>query len=144
NVRLAHNPNGKITNKLYREQKVHVYEIKNTWARISEYYDGSKEGVSGKVARWVSKKYLSATRPSDKPKQKFSDDPRIKGIPKVPKYGLTERDIQVLYTAAKYFLKKGRCRKIEYGDKSVSKPNTYYLNWGGRNYFFKPSEIPGL
>ena len=144
NVRLAPKPNARITNKLYRQQKIYVYEIKNGWARISEYYDGGVEGVSGKVARWVSAKYLSATRPADKSQPKFSDDPRIKGMPKVGQYGLIKRDVQVLYAAAKHFIQTGKCSHIEYGDKSTSKPNTYYLNCGGENHFFKPSDIPGL
>ena len=59
NVRLAPSPSGKITNVLDRGQKVNVLEVQGEWARISRYYDGSIEGVSGGVARWVSTKYLS-------------------------------------------------------------------------------------
>lgn len=59
NVRLAPSPSGKITNVLDRGQKVNVLEVRGEWARISRYYDGSIEGVSGGVARWVSIRYLS-------------------------------------------------------------------------------------
>lgn len=53
NVRLAANTAGKIASKLYRGQKVEVLEVANGWARISEYFDGRSEGLSGNVARWV-------------------------------------------------------------------------------------------
>ena len=62
NVRLAPSPSGKITNVLDRGQKVDVLEVQGEWARISRYYDGSIEGVSGGVARWVSTRYLSHCR----------------------------------------------------------------------------------
>lgn len=146
NVRLAPKSDGSITNKLYRQQKLQVYEVKGGWARVSEYYDGSKEGVSGQVARWVSASYLSKSRPKDKQQPSdLLDDPRISGIPDVGQFGATEKDVRILYTAAKHFLATNKCNKIEYGDKSTSKPNTYYLNCGGpTNHFFEPSDIPGL
>ncbi len=65
NVRLSPNKTGKITNTLYKRQKVEVFEVKNGWARISRYYDGGVEGVSGNVARWVYAKYLSTNRPTE-------------------------------------------------------------------------------
>jgi hypothetical protein len=65
NVRLAPNKNGKVTNMLYKRQKVEVFEVKDGWARISRYYDGGVEGLSGDVARWVSSKYLSTNRPAE-------------------------------------------------------------------------------
>ncbi|MGI0120165.1 SH3 domain-containing protein [Zooshikella sp. RANM57] len=144
NVRLSPNPKGKITNKLYRQQKLEVFEVKSGWARISKYYNGAVEGLSGNVARWVSAAYLSDSRPNDKAQPNIAHDPRIKGIPKVGQYGATERDVRILYAAGKYFLDSKKCNEIEYGDKSISKPNTYYLNCGGPNHFFKPSDIPGL
>ena len=67
NVRLAANKNGKITNTLYKRQKVEVFEVKDGWARISRFYDGEVEGIQGKVvARWVFAKYLSTNRPTNK------------------------------------------------------------------------------
>lgn len=146
NVRLAPKPDGSITNKLYRQQKLEVFEVKGGWARVSKYYDGAREGVSGDVARWVSAKYLSKSRPEDKKQPSdLPNDPRISGIPEVGQFGATETDVRILHTAAKHFLETNKCDKIEYGDKSTSKPNTYYLNCGGpTNHFFKPSDIPGL
>jgi uncharacterized protein YgiM (DUF1202 family) len=66
NVRLAPNKTGKITNTLYKREKVEVIEISSGWARISRYYDGSLEGLPDMVARWVFAKYLSSSRPSAK------------------------------------------------------------------------------
>jgi hypothetical protein len=65
NVRLSPDSSGAVTNALDQRQKVDVLEIKDGWARISTYYNGELEGVSGQVARWVSAKYLSRTRPSE-------------------------------------------------------------------------------
>jgi len=59
NVRLAANKTGKIINKIYKKQKVEVFEVKGDWARISQYYDGATDGVSGNVARWVAAEYLN-------------------------------------------------------------------------------------
>ena len=64
-VRLAPNRSGKITNVLDRGQKVNVLEVQGEWARISRYYDGSIEGVSGGVARWVASSYLSHSESFD-------------------------------------------------------------------------------
>lgn len=61
NVRLAPDISGKVTNILYRHQKVEVFEVNDGWARVSRYYDGSAEGVSANVARWVSAEFLSTT-----------------------------------------------------------------------------------
>ncbi len=52
-VRLAPNNASKVTNTLYKRQKVDVFEVKDGWGRISKYYDGSSEGLGGAVARWV-------------------------------------------------------------------------------------------
>ena len=63
NVRLAPDPSGKITIVLDLGEKVNVLEVQGDWARISHYYDGSTEGLSGGVARWVAAEYLSDSRP---------------------------------------------------------------------------------
>ena len=46
------------TNTIYKGQAVEVFEVKDGWARVSKYYDGTVEGQSGQVARWVSAQYL--------------------------------------------------------------------------------------
>ena len=66
NVRLAASETGKITDKLYQQEKVEVFEVSNGWARISEYFDVEIDGRTSKVARWVSAAHLSAQRPAEK------------------------------------------------------------------------------
>ena len=63
NVRLAAKETGKVTGKLFQREKVEVFEVKNGWARISEYYNEEIDGLSSKVARWVFATHLSAQRP---------------------------------------------------------------------------------
>jgi uncharacterized protein YgiM (DUF1202 family) len=64
NVRQAANETGKVTGKLFQREKVEVFEVKNGWARISEYYNEKINGQSSKVARWVFATHLSAPRPT--------------------------------------------------------------------------------
>ncbi|MBI5270768.1 MAG: hypothetical protein HY856_13945 [Burkholderiales bacterium] len=73
--RLSPDPNGKSTNVIRVRQKVDVYEIKNGFARVSPFYDGAVEGVSGQVARWVAAKDLSVTRPADE--KVAADEPPV-------------------------------------------------------------------
>lgn len=73
-----------VLGQLFFREKVTVKERHNGWARITKYYDASCRGgkseyvdagranciesngiVNGKVAQWVSMKYLSQTRPAD-------------------------------------------------------------------------------
>lgn len=63
NVRLAPSAQGKLTNKLAHGSRVDVQEVRSGWARISKFYSGYSEGVNGKVARWVSARYLSKNKP---------------------------------------------------------------------------------
>ncbi len=74
NVRLAPNTAGKGKCKLHRGEKVEVLEVKDGWARISRYYDGGSEGLSGDVAHWVFARHLSAT-------------PAAEGLPAKPPAG---------------------------------------------------------
>jgi uncharacterized protein YgiM (DUF1202 family) len=141
--RLAPSAKGRITNRIYRSQKVEVFEIKNAWARVSKYYDGAVEGKSGQVARWVLASGLSSSQAAKIQKPNFSSDPRIAkdAFPKVGENGLTERDVRILYKGALKYLNSGKCSYVEYGDKSTSKPNTYYINCSGRNIFFKAADV---
>ncbi len=128
---------------MYRQNRIDVFEVRNGWARISKYYDGRMEGLAGNVARWVSANHLSKRRPADPVQPKLPQDSRINGIPKVGENGLTARDVLILQRGAKHFVTSGRCKRVEYGDKSASKPNTDYVNCGGpRNLFFTPSDLP--
>lgn len=142
--RLAPSSTGSVTNRIYRRQKVEVFELKDGWARVSKYYDGSVEGKNGQVARWVSASGLSVSQPNELAQPKVPTDPRIAkdAIPKVGEGGLTEQDVQTLYKGALKFLNSGKCSRIEYADKSTSKANTYYVNCGGpANLFFKPGDL---
>jgi hypothetical protein len=143
--RLGPSNKAKVTNTLDRQQVLEVFERRDGWARVSPYYDGSVEGLNGQVARWVPNRALSKTRPKDLAQPNISDDPRVAGIAKVGEGGLTQRDVEVLHAVARYYLELGKARRIEYGDKSVSKPGVYFLNSGDvANLFFRPSDIPDL
>ena len=83
NVRLAPSENGEFINKIYKGQKVEVFEVKGEWARISRYYDGVDEEVSGNVARWVSAKYLKSNGPVEVQKinSDYNSNPSSNPIP---------------------------------------------------------------
>ena len=141
--RLEPSMKGTSTNKIYLRQRVEVFEIKDGWARVSNFYDGTAEGKTGKVARWVEAKGLSDKRPAEPAQSSVPNDPRIDkdAIPKVGQGGLSEKDVQILYKGALKLLNSGKCSKVELGDKSTSKPNTYYINCGGPNIFFTPNDL---
>jgi hypothetical protein len=142
--RLAPSNKGNVTNRIHRGQKVEVFELKNDWARVSKYYDGSVEGQNGQVARWVLAAGLSTKQPEELKQPDVPNDPRIAkdAFPKVGQSGLTEQDIQILYKGALKHLNSGQCARIGYGDKSTSKANTYYINCGGpANIFFTSAEV---
>jgi hypothetical protein len=142
--RLAPRSKGIVTNRIYRGQKVEVFELKNGWARVSRYYDGSVEGQSGQVARWVLAAALSTKQPDERKQPDVPNDPRIAkdAFPKAGQGGLTEQDIRILYKGAMKNLNSGKCVRVEYGDKSTSKANTYYINCGGlKTIFFTSAEV---
>ena len=141
--RLAPSSTAPATNRLYLRQKVEVLELKGAWARVSKYYDGSVEGQRGQVARWVLARGLSDTQPPEPSQPKTLNDPRIddSAIPKVGEGGLTAADVQILRRGALKFLNSGKCARVELADKSVSRPNTYYVNCGGPNLFFTPADL---
>ncbi len=141
--RLAPNAEGKVTNRIYVGQKVEVFEEKNGWARVSKFYDGVAESKRGQVARWVLASGLSSSQPAEPPQTLLSPDPRIAkdAFPKVGQSGLTEQDVQLLNKGALKYLNSGKCARVEYGDKSTSKANTYYVNCGGSNMFFTAADV---
>lgn len=67
NIRLAANATAKVQGKLYRGQQIDVFEFSNGWARISRYYDGASEGLSGDVAQWVFAEHLSPGKATPTP-----------------------------------------------------------------------------
>lgn len=141
--RLEPSTSGAVTNKIYRMQKVEVFEINGEWARVSKYYDGNSEGKSGQVARWVKANGLSSSKPAELKQPKIPSDPRIAkaAFPKVGSSGVTAEDLKILYKGAIQNLNKGKCSKVEYGEKSTTKKDTYYINCGGPNIFFTASEL---
>ena len=136
NVRSAPRT-GEVVNRLHLRQKVTVSAIDNGWGRITP---------ANATPRWVSMEYLTRTRPQlpeSKPVPQKLRDPRIAkdAIPKVGENGLTQTDVDILWKGANWALRTGKCSRIEYADKSVSRTNTYYVNCGGRNVFFTPAQI---
>jgi SH3 domain-containing protein len=133
NVRLAPNASGKATNSLFQRQKVTVFEVKDGWARISRYYDGSVEGVSGDVARWVSGKYLSSKRPaeSDKTDENSPIAVAIKSSDDFSKYR------GVFVTASEQLIKSGTCNLGDFQEmggwwrSTSSKPEPVYFTYCG-------------
>lgn len=143
-VKLGPSVDSKVTNRLYQNQRVEVFETKDGWARISKYYDGRVESLSGQIARWVPSTSLSSKRPTPKGPPELPRDPRINGIPEIG-HGVNEEEYYILQAAARFFLESGKTKRIEYGDRSGSRPNTYYFNFGGaRNHFFTAKDIPNL
>ena len=65
NVRQAANTVGKIADRLHRNEKIEVYEVKDGWARISEYFSVDKQGQSVNIARWVHATHLSPVFPAE-------------------------------------------------------------------------------
>jgi uncharacterized protein YgiM (DUF1202 family) len=105
NVRLAPNKNGKLTNALYKRQKVEVFEVKDSWARISRYYDGGVEGVSGEIARWIFAEYLSTNRPAEE-KVANINSPVAKAIKSSDDFSKYQN---VFVSASEQLIKAGKC-----------------------------------
>jgi len=142
--RLAPNASGLITNHIYRDPVVEVFEIQGDWARISKYYDGLPEGINGQVARWVSQNSLSPNKPSDPSELRIIKDRRV-SLTRKAGYGLDENDVMILHAAAHYFLETGVAKLVVDGDKSVNQDGYYYLNFDKpQNRFFQPKDIPNL
>jgi hypothetical protein len=141
--RLAPSGTAPVTNRIYLRQKVEVLEVKGEWARVSKYYEGSVEGRSGQVARWVLASGLSSAQPKVPEQPETINDPRIgkDAIPKIGEGGLTAADVQILRRGSLKFLDSRMCKRIEYADKSTTKPNAYYVNCGGPNIFFTPADL---
>lgn len=111
NVRLAANKAGKVTNKLYRQQEVEVFEINNGWARISQYYVGETEGLSGDVARWVFATHLSAKRPVEE--KIIVDSPIVEAI-------ISSDDLatylDTFVSVSEELVKSGECKLSDFKD----------------------------
>jgi uncharacterized protein YgiM (DUF1202 family) len=133
NVRLAPNKNGKITNTLYKRQKLEVFEVKDGWARISRFYDGGVEGVSGDIARWVFAKYLSTNRPAE---EKVADlnSPVAKVIKSSDDFSKYQ---SIFVSASDKLIKSGKCRLGDFKEmggwwrSTNHKPKPVYFTYCG-------------
>jgi hypothetical protein len=130
-VRLGPSPNATITNTLNRKQKVQVFEIKNGWGRISKYYNGAVQGKSGQVARWVSAKYLSTSKPKD---SFSSNSPLEKAIKGSDNYALYRDNFIKL---SQQLISQGRCSITDYKEmggwlrSSSHNPKPIYFTYCG-------------
>lgn len=134
NVRLCPDGACPVKTRLEYGAKVTVFERKGEWARISAFHDAASEPIKSpkitdsKVARWVSAKFLSETKPPKRPKwNKALMDPRIKNMPKVGQDGLNAREIRMMRKYAVKLLQSGECNSIINADKSKRKKGTYFV-----------------
>ena len=152
NVRLCPATSCPVTNKIYRGDRVDVYELKDGWARISKFYDAAVERLEfpsltgDRVARWVSMEYLSKSKPSERRKAELDPslmDPRIKYAPDVGDYGLTLREVTAIRKYALKLLDAGVCSAIVNSDKSVNKAGLYYVQCEGESQsrYFRLSDV---
>jgi len=125
-----------VVGQLLFRNKASVYELKNGWARITDYYhaacvsgnsdyvdSGNKSCVQengivyGHFAEWVSYKHLSIERPADPAANAKGDELLVKGSDDYGRY----KDIFV--SSARNLISKGRCTEqdfIEFGGWSRS------------------------
>ena len=135
NVRLSPSPSGKVTNRLDRGTRVEVLEVKSGWARVSRYYDGSLEGLSGQVARWVAAGHLDPSPPKPQEATTSGDSPLEKALRNSDDFG-KYRDEFVI--ASKDLIERGRCSLHDFQESGgwvrstnqKSKP-IYFIYCGG-------------
>lgn len=133
NVRLAPNKTGKITNTLYKRQKVEVFQVKDGWARISQYYDGSVEGLSEDVARWVFAKHLSTNRPAEEQETNLNS-PVAKAIKSSDDFSKYQK---LFVSASEKLIKSGNCSLGDFTEmggwwrSTKHKPKPVYFTYCG-------------
>lgn len=96
NARYEPKKTGELSYKLYKREKIKVYEVKNGWARLGEYF----EGQNGKqYATWTYTKYLSKKAPKKDPNLKgFSLECQIKNSSDTLSYKLGNRINEMFVT----------------------------------------------
>lgn len=135
-------PGGSVVNRVYYRQKLIAYERRDGWVRTTE---------AGYTPRWTRLSQLTDTQPPEKPAYAgpagYADE-RIMpdAIPNPGEDGLTRADIDIIRKGAKMVLQtRPDCARIELGDKSVSRSNTYYVmcsvNGSVENVFFTRAEV---
>lgn len=121
----------KVTNTLRIGQKVDVLEEKNGFARVSKFYNGDSEQVSGEVARWVILKDLSLK--NEKPNVETNTELE-KAISSSDDFHLY-KDKFVAHSQA--LIDRGRCTITDFKEmggwlKSTSRgANSYFTYCGG-------------
>lgn len=128
---LSPSEKAKITNTLRLGQKVDIFEEKNGFARVSKFYDGSVEGVSGTVARWVLIRDLSEE----------NQKPNIQTNSELEKAIANSDDFHLYkdkFTKhSQVLINKGKCSLRDFQEmggwlKSTSRgPNSYFTYCGG-------------
>jgi hypothetical protein len=133
NVRLAPGTSGKVASKLYRGQQAEVFEIDNGWARISEYYDGEIEGLSGKVARWVFAEHLGS--PLQVPQQQVdANSPIARAIEASDDL---EKHLNTFVWVSQKLVDAGECELSDFRDiggwwrSAAHKPRSIYYTYCG-------------
>jgi hypothetical protein len=140
NVRLCPATTCPITNRIYRQQKVEVFEIRGEWARITEYYDAASERLEfpqlseETVARWVIQRALSKSRLTDVEFKRAEElDPRVQGIPKAGENGISAQESELMGKYANQLVRTDQCRGVVFADRSVNRANQYYVQCTGEN-----------
>ena len=127
-----------------RGHEVQVLERQGDWARISPYQKPKELGMKGrlKVARWVKLRNLTTDQPIALPKA-ACEDPGIApdALPKAGPGALTDEEADILCRGARQILATDRCERVVYGDKSLSKPGSFFVNCGGKNFFFTAADL---
>lgn len=134
-------PGGAVVNRIYYRQGLIGYERRDGWLRTTQ---------EGYTPRWTRLSQLTEAEPPEKPvyagPAAYADD-RIApdAIPNPGESGLTRADVDIIRKGAKMILQtRADCSRIELGDKSVNRPNTYFVMCavGGsvQNVFFTRAE----
>ena len=130
---------------LERGDEVDVLEERRGWGRISPFKHPSSEGQKGrkKVARWIQLRNLTNEKPTPLP-QSACEHPNIdpEALPKKGLGGISEEEAELLCRGALHYLESGQCERVEYGDKSLSRPGYFFVNCGGDNLFFREEDLP--
>jgi hypothetical protein len=125
-------------NTLYRRERVHVYSMQGTWARVSDL----------KFApAWVDTKLLGPTAPPEKPlveSPAIFSDARIQNgaLPLRPQWGLNVHDVEMIWRAARKALDSG-CKEIDNGDSDPRVGDQYYVHCVGEgaNRFYSGLDL---
>lgn len=150
NVRLCASTGCCAVERLARDTQVRIEEERDGWARISAYGQSIPEGceAADAGAHWVSRRFLADEAPPGWDPDLWHGalaDRRIRGVPRVGDYGLTRRDVELIRRYASSLLLSESCSAIEAGNKSVSKPDTYYVHCAGEGTtrYFSAAEAGG-